>query len=179
MPKGGKPKAWEARKPPKDKDACFGCGEKGHMKKDCPKVVSASTPSERLKPLLGGGFVAKASLWIGCGNPGSGLMFLQGQINDQHVSMLVDTGGKPLVHESANGEIVGVVFNESRQPHRGEVCEGEPQVAGQVVGNVSIECGMWKGEERFTICGIDDINVVLGLTFLEALTECLRERNGN
>ena len=67
--KGGKPKPWEARKPPKDKDACFGCGEKGHMKKDCPKVVSASTPSERLKPLLGGGFVAKASLRIGCGNP--------------------------------------------------------------------------------------------------------------
>ena len=90
--KGGKPKAWEARKPPKDKDACFGCGEKGHMKKDCPKVVSASTPSERLKPLLGGDFVANASLRIGCGNPGSGLMFLQGQNNDQHVFMLVDTG---------------------------------------------------------------------------------------
>ena len=67
-PKGGKPKPWEARKPPKDKDACFGCGEKGHIKKDCHKVVSASTPSERLKSLLGGGFVAKASLRIGCGN---------------------------------------------------------------------------------------------------------------
>ena len=46
------------------------------MKKDCPKMVSASISSERLKPLLGGGFVAKASLRIGCGNPGSGLMFL-------------------------------------------------------------------------------------------------------
>ena len=50
-PKGGKSKPWEARKPSKDKDACFGCGERGHMKKDCPKAVSASTPSERLKPL--------------------------------------------------------------------------------------------------------------------------------
>ena len=75
-PKRGKPKAWEARKPPKDKDACFGCGKKGHMKKDCPKMVSASTPSERLKPLLEGGFVTKASLRIGYRNPGSGLMFL-------------------------------------------------------------------------------------------------------
>ena len=75
-PKGRKPKAWEVRKPPKDKNACFGCGKKGHMKKDCSKAISASTPSERLKPLLGGGFVAKASLWIGCGNLGSGLIFL-------------------------------------------------------------------------------------------------------
>ena len=29
------------------------------MKKDCPKVVSASIPSEKLKPLSVGGFVAK------------------------------------------------------------------------------------------------------------------------
>ena len=36
-PKEVKPKTWEAHKPPKDKDACFRCGEKGHMKKDCPK----------------------------------------------------------------------------------------------------------------------------------------------
>ena len=45
-PKGGKPKAWEARKLSKDKDACFGCGKKGHLKKDCPKAISASIPSE-------------------------------------------------------------------------------------------------------------------------------------
>ena len=42
--------------------------------------------------MLGGDFVAKASLRIGCENPGSRLMFLQGQINDQNVSMFVDTG---------------------------------------------------------------------------------------
>ena len=60
---------------------------------DCyDKAINASTPSERLKPLLGGGFVTKASLQIGCGNPSSGPMFLQGQINDQHVFMLVDIG---------------------------------------------------------------------------------------
>ena len=97
-PKGVKSKAWEACKPPKDKDVCSGCGEKGHMKKDGPKAVSASTPSERLKSLLGGGFVAKASLQIKCGKPGSGLTFLQGQ----------------LVYEPANGEIVGVVSDKSR-----------------------------------------------------------------
>ena len=36
-PKGRKPKAWEAHKLPKDKDTCFGCGEKSHMKKDWSK----------------------------------------------------------------------------------------------------------------------------------------------
>ena len=53
VPKRGKSKAWEARKPPKDQDASFGCGEKGHMKNDCPKVVSASTPSEEVKAVVG------------------------------------------------------------------------------------------------------------------------------
>ena len=37
VPKTGKPKAWEAHKSHKDKDACFGCGKKGHMKKIAPK----------------------------------------------------------------------------------------------------------------------------------------------
>ena len=46
--------------------------------------------------------------------------------------------------------------------------KGEPQVARRVVGNVPIECGTWKREESFTICEMDNIDVVLGLTFLEA-----------
>ena len=37
-----------------------------------------------------------------------------------------------------------------------------------MVGNVPIECGTWKGEESFTICEMDDIDVVLGLTFFKA-----------
>ena len=162
-PKGGKPKPWKARKPPKDKDACFGCGEKGQHEEGLPKVVSASTPSERLKPLLGGGFVAKASLRIGCRNPGSGLMFLQGRINDQHVSILVDT---KVSHSFMSPQMVkslGVVFDESQQPHRGEVCEGRTSSGGASGGYVPIECGTWKGEESFTICEMDDIDCRLGL----------------
>ena len=167
-PKGGKSKPWEARKPPKDKDAYFGCGKKGHMKKDCPKVVSASTPSERLKPLLGGGFVAKASLRIGCGNPGLGLMFLQGRINDQHISMLVDTGASHSFMSPQMVKSLGLFPMRVDNPIKVRFAKGEPQVAGRVVGNVLIECGTWKGEESFTICEMDDIDVVLGLTFLEA-----------
>ena len=168
VPKKGKPKAWEANKPPKDNDACFGCGEKDHMKKDCSKVVSASTPSERLKPLLGGGFVAKASLRIGCGNLGSGLMFLQGRINDQHVSMLVDTGASHWFMSPQMVKSLGLFPMRVDNPIEVRFAKGEPQVAGRVVGNVPIECGTWKGEESFTIYEMDDIDVVLGLTFLEA-----------
>ena len=40
-----------------------------------------------------------------------------------------------------------------------------------MVGNVPVECGTWKGKESFTICEMDDIDVVLGLTFLEAYNE--------
>ena len=158
----------KVKKLPKDKDAYFGCSKKGHMKKDCPKVVSASTPSEKLKPLLGGGFVAKASLRIGCGNPGSLLMFLQGQINDQHVSMFVDIGAS---HSFMSPQIVksfGLVPIRVDNPIEVSFAKGEPQVAGRVVENVPIECRTWKREENFTICEMDDINAVLGLTFLEA-----------
>ena len=179
VPKGGKPQAWEARKPPKDKDACFGCGEKGHMKKDCSKVVSASTPRERLKLLLGGCFVAKASLRIGCGNPGSGLMFLQGRINDQHVSMLVDTGAS---HSFMNPQMVkslGLFMMRVDNPIEVRFAKGESQVAGRVVGNVPIECGTWKGEESFTIYEMDDINVVLGLTFPKRVDNLIQVRFAN
>ena len=37
-----------------------------------------------------------------------------------------------------------------------------------MVGNVPIECGTWKREESFIICEMDDIDVVLDLTFLKA-----------
>ena len=166
--KMGKLKVWEARKPPKDKDACFGCGEKGHMKKDCPKVINTSTLNERLKPLLGGGFLTKASLRIGCRNPGSGLMFFQGQINDQHVAMLVDTGASHSFMSLQMVKSLGLVPMKVDNSIEVRLAKGEPQVAGRVVENVSIECGTWKGEENFTIYMMDDINVVLGLTFLGA-----------
>ena len=129
-PKGGKPKVWEARKPFKDKDACFGCGDKGYMKKDCPKAVSASTPSKRLKPLLGDGFVAKVSLWIECGNPGSRLMFLQGQFNDQHVFMLVDTGISHSFMSSQMVKSLGLFSMSVDNPIEVRLAKSKPQVAG-------------------------------------------------
>ena len=42
------------------------------------------------------------------------------------------------------------------------------------MGNVPIKCGTWKGEESFTIYEMDDIDVVLGLTFLEAYNEVFK-----
>ena len=138
------------------------------MKKDCPKVVSASTPSERLKPLLGGGFVAKASLRIGCGNLGSGLMFLQGRIYDQHVSMLVDIGASHSFMSPQMVKSLRLFLMRIDNPIKVRFAKGELQMAGRVVENAPIECGTWKGEESFTICEMDDIDVVLGLTFLEA-----------
>ena len=113
------------------------------MKKDCPKVVSASTPNERLKPLLGGGFVAKASLWIKCGNLGSGLMFLQGRINDQHVFILVDTGTSHSFMSPQMVSTLGLFLMRVDNPIEVRFAKGEPQVAGCVV-NVSIEYGTWK-----------------------------------
>ena len=138
------------------------------MKKDCLKAVSASTLTGRLKPLLGGGFVAKTSLWIGCRNHGSRLMFIQGQINVLYVSVLVDTWASHSFMNPQMVKLLGLVPMRVDNPIKVRFAKGEPQVAGRVVGNVPIECGTWKKEESFTICEMDDIDVVLGLMFLKA-----------
>ena len=130
--------------------------------------ASASTPSERLKPLLGGGFVTKVSFWIGCRNPGSGLKFLQGQINDQHVFMLVDTEARHSFMSPQMVKSLGLFSMKVNNLIEVRFAKGEPQVAGRVVENVPIECGTWKGEENLTIYKIDVIDIFLDLTFLEA-----------
>ena len=112
-------------------------------------MVSASTPSERLKPLLEGGFVAKVSSQIRCGNPGSGLMFLQGQINDQHVSMLVDTRAS---HSFMNPQMVkslGLVPIRVDNPIEVRFAKGEPQVAGRVVEMCPSNVGREKGKKFY------------------------------
>ena len=63
---------------------------------------------------------------------------------------------------------LGLVLIRVDNPIEVRFTKCKPQVAGEVVGNVSVECETWKEEESFTICEIDDIDVVLGLTFLEA-----------
>ena len=102
-------------------------------------MVSASILTKRLKPLLGGGFVAKVSLRIRYGNLSSRFMFLQGQINDQHVSMLVDTGAGHLFMSPQMVKSLGLVPMRVNNPNEVRFAKGESQVAGRVVGNVPIE----------------------------------------
>ena len=98
--------------------------------------------------MLGGGFVAKASLRIRCGNPGSGLMFLQGRINDQHVSMLVDTGASHSFMSPQMVKSLGFFSMRSRQPHRGEVCEGRTSSGGgEWWGMCPSSAGRGKGKK--------------------------------
>ena len=74
---------------------------------------------------------------------------------------------------------LGLVPMRVDNPIEVRFAKGEPQVSGRVIGYVPTECRMWKGEESFTICEMDDIDVVLGLMFLEAYKGELRVRNGN
>ena len=82
--------------------------------------------------------------------------------------MLVDIRASHLFMSPQMVNSLGLFPMRVDNPIEVRFAKGEPQVAGRVVGNVSIECGTWKGEESFTICEMDDIDVVLGLTFLEA-----------
>ena len=102
------------------------------------------------------------------GNLSLGLMFLQGQINDQHISMLIDIGSNHSFMSLQMAKSLGLFLIRVDNPIKVRFAKDEPQVAGQVVRNVPIEYGTWKGEESFTIYKINDIDVVLALTFLEA-----------
>ena len=86
----------------------------------------------------------KARLWIRCGNPGSGLIFLQGQINDQHVSMLVDTRASHSFMSPQMVKSLELFSMRVDNPIKVRFAKGEPQVTGQVMGNVPIECETWK-----------------------------------
>ena len=90
--------------------------------------------------------------------------------------MLVDTGASYLFMSSQMVELLRLVLMRVDNPIKVRFAKGEPQVAGQVVRNVLIECRTWKEEENFTICEMDDINVVLGLTFLEAYNGVFKDK---
>ena len=82
--------------------------------------------------------------------------------------MLADTRASHLFMSLQMVILLGLFPMRVDNPIEVKFAKGEPQVAKRVVENVPIECGTWKEEESFTICEIDDIDVVLGLTFLEA-----------
>ena len=81
---------------------------------------------------------------------------------------MVDIGASHSFMSPQMVKSLGLFAMKVDYPIEVRFAKGEPQVVGQVVGNVPIECGTWKGEESFTICEMDDIDVVLGLMFLEA-----------
>ena len=95
-------------------------------------------------------------------------MFLQAEINEQYVFMLVDIGASHSFISSQMVKSLGLFLMRVNNPIEVRIAKGESQVAGRVVGNVPIGYGTWKLEENFIICEMDNIDVVLGLTFLEA-----------
>ena len=77
--------------------------------------------------------------------------------------MLVDTGASHSFMSPQMVKSLGLFPMKVDNPIQVRFTKGEPQVAGRVVENVPIECGTWKREESFTICEMDDIDVIFGL----------------
>ena len=119
------------------------------MKKDCPKAINASIHNERLKPMLGGGFIAKTSLRIGYENPDSRFMFFQGRINDQHISMLVNTWASHSFMSPQMVKSLGLFLMRVNNPIKVRFVKGEPQVAGQVVENVNQARDVERGRKFY------------------------------
>ena len=69
-------------------------------------------------------------------------MFLQGQINDQHIFMLVNIGASHSFISPQMVKSLGLFPMRIENPIELRFVKGKPQVAGRVLGKVSIECGM-------------------------------------
>ena len=89
--------------------------------------------------------------------------------------MLVDTGASHSFMSPQMVKSLGLFPTRVDNPIEVRFAKGEPQVAGRVVGNVSTECRTWKGKKVLPSARYN-IDVVLGLTFLEAYNGVFKEK---
>jgi clan AA aspartic protease (TIGR02281 family) len=114
--------------------------------------------------MLEGGFVAKASSL----KPRPGLLYLEAQINGKQVSYLVDTGATHSFMSPKLAKELGLPTKEVSKPINVPFAKGERHQAKEVALDVTLRNGVWEFVENFTLCEMDEVDVILGDTFLES-----------
>ena len=145
---------------------CHGCGKIGHFVADCPdrKVSTESSLACVADRMLEGGFVAKASSL----KPRPGLLYFEAQIKGKDVSCLVDTGATHSFMSPKLARELGLQTRRASKPINVRFAKGEPHKAKEVALDVILTSGTLEFVESFTLCEMDEVDLILGDTFFEA-----------
>ena len=157
----------------KDK-RCHKCGKIGHFIADCPnnKVSTKASHVCAADRMLEGGFVAKASSL----KPRPSLLYLEAQINGKNVSCLVDTGATHSFMSPKLARELGLPTRRAGKPINVRFAKGEPHETKEVALHVNLKSGALEFVESFTLCEMDEVDLILGDTFFEAHTVDVRRK---
>lgn len=171
---GGKPSKGGDKGGDTKAKRCHGCGKIGHFIADCPdKKVSTTASLACVEDrMLEGGFVAKASSL----KPRPGLLFLEAQVKDKDVSCLVDTGATHSFMSPKLARELGLPLQKASKPINVRFAKGEPHKTEEVALQVTLRCGTLEFVENFTLCEMDEVDLILGDTFFEAHTVDVRRK---
>jgi hypothetical protein len=71
---------------------------------------------------------------------------------------------------------LGLPTGKTGKPINVRFAKGEPHEAKEVALNVNLKCGMFEFKENFTLCEIDEVDLILGDTFFETHTVDVRRK---
>ena len=143
----------------KDK-RCHKCGKIGHFIADCPnnKVSTKASHVCAADRMLEGGFVAKASSL----KPRPSFLYLEAQINGKNVSCLVDTGATHSFMSPKLARELGLPTQRAGKPINVRFAKGEPHETKEVALHVNLKSGALEFVESFTLCEMDEVDLIFG-----------------
>ncbi|KAK9166643.1 hypothetical protein Scep_001834 [Stephania cephalantha] len=149
----------------KGKRGCFIC-DGPHLAKDCPKreklnAIVADEQEVRMNPLqlLNTMQVHKAGTSVG-------LMFVETQINNQTVKVLIDSGATHSMIAVNLALKLGLKLAESASMVK--AVNSEPKKAAGVALDVDIRIDSWDGKVNLIVVPLDDFEIIAGNDFLVA-----------
>ena len=169
---GGKPFKGENKGGDIKNKRCQKCGKIGHFVADFPnnKVSTKSSHVCVADQMLEGGFVAKASSL----KPRPSLLYLEAQINGKNVSCLVDTRAMHSFMSPKLARELGLPMQRAGKPINMRFAKGKPQEMKEMALHVNLKSGALEFVKSFTLCEMDEVDLILGDIFFIAHTMYMR-----
>jgi hypothetical protein len=84
--------------------------------------------------------------------------------------------GNALLYEPGNAKELDLPTGRAGKPIKERYAKGEPHETDEVALNVNLKCGTFEFKENFTLCEMDEVDLILGDTFFETHTVDVRRK---